>query len=196
MGPADVLDHAAQAFTYGGKLGIDATKKLPEEISTIRNNEIEESFNISSIHAELKKYSEIAGFNTTLMEEGFGLLFLSMKKTRKNHVNDFVSGIADNAGFSGIKFFIVFDQDVSLKNISTLTWLTLSNIDPVRDCFIKKTEKKFFIIIDATRKNLEIDNFQNEWPSIISMNEETIRHIDKKWDSLGLGKFIPSPSLF
>jgi len=31
MGPADVLDHASRAFTYGSKMGIDATRKLPEE---------------------------------------------------------------------------------------------------------------------------------------------------------------------
>jgi len=31
MGPIDVLDHSSRTFTYGSKLGIDATKKLPEE---------------------------------------------------------------------------------------------------------------------------------------------------------------------
>ncbi len=30
-GPVDVLDHASQQFTFGGKMGIDATRKLPEE---------------------------------------------------------------------------------------------------------------------------------------------------------------------
>ena len=31
MGPMDVLDHSSRAFTYGSKMGLDATKKLPEE---------------------------------------------------------------------------------------------------------------------------------------------------------------------
>jgi 4-hydroxy-3-polyprenylbenzoate decarboxylase len=31
MGPIDVLDHASRAFTYGSKMGIDATRKWPEE---------------------------------------------------------------------------------------------------------------------------------------------------------------------
>lgn len=31
MGPVDVLDHASRAFTYGSKMGIDGTKKWPEE---------------------------------------------------------------------------------------------------------------------------------------------------------------------
>ena len=31
MGPTDVLDHSSRAFTYGSKMGIDATRKWPEE---------------------------------------------------------------------------------------------------------------------------------------------------------------------
>ena len=31
MGPIDVLDHASRGFTYGSKMGIDATRKWPEE---------------------------------------------------------------------------------------------------------------------------------------------------------------------
>ena len=31
MGPVDVLDHASRGFTYGSKLGLDATRKWPEE---------------------------------------------------------------------------------------------------------------------------------------------------------------------
>jgi 4-hydroxy-3-polyprenylbenzoate decarboxylase len=31
MGPTDVLDHSSRAFTYGSKMGLDATKKWPEE---------------------------------------------------------------------------------------------------------------------------------------------------------------------
>jgi 4-hydroxy-3-polyprenylbenzoate decarboxylase len=27
----DVLDHSSQQFTFGGKMGIDATRKWPEE---------------------------------------------------------------------------------------------------------------------------------------------------------------------
>ena len=31
MGPMDVLDHSSRAFTYGSKIGLDGTRKLPEE---------------------------------------------------------------------------------------------------------------------------------------------------------------------
>ena len=31
MGPMDVLDHSSRTFTYGSKMGLDATRKFPEE---------------------------------------------------------------------------------------------------------------------------------------------------------------------
>ena len=31
MGPMDVLDHSSRDFTYGSKMGLDGTRKLPEE---------------------------------------------------------------------------------------------------------------------------------------------------------------------
>ena len=31
LGPMDVLDHSSRAFTFGSKMGLDATKKMPEE---------------------------------------------------------------------------------------------------------------------------------------------------------------------
>jgi 4-hydroxy-3-polyprenylbenzoate decarboxylase len=31
MGPIDVLDHSSRGFTYGSKMGVDATRKWPEE---------------------------------------------------------------------------------------------------------------------------------------------------------------------
>ena len=36
MGPVDVLDHSSRAFTYGSKIGFDATRKWPEEGFTRR----------------------------------------------------------------------------------------------------------------------------------------------------------------
>jgi len=39
------------------------------------------------------------------------------------------------------------------------------------------------------------DNFQRDWPNIIVADDKTIKIIDAKWNQLGIGKFIPSPSL-
>ena len=49
--------------------------------------------------------------------------------------------------------------------------------------------------LDGTRKTKELDNFQRDWPNIIVADDATIRAVDEKWKDLGLGTFLPSPSL-
>ena len=51
------------------------------------------------------------------------------------------------------------------------------------------------LAFDGTRKTKELDGFDRDWPNILASDEETIERIDGIWDKLGLGKFIPSPSL-
>ena len=48
---------------------------------------------------------------------------------------------------------------------------------------------------DGTRKTKEFDDFHREWPNIIVADDPTITAVDKKWSELGIGEFIPSPSL-
>ena len=48
---------------------------------------------------------------------------------------------------------------------------------------------------DGTRKTKELDDFHRDWPNIIVADDETIKAVDEKWNELGIGKFISSPSL-
>ena len=48
---------------------------------------------------------------------------------------------------------------------------------------------------DGTRKTKEFDDFHRDWPNIIVADDATIKAVDEKWNELGIGEFIPSPSL-
>jgi 4-hydroxy-3-polyprenylbenzoate decarboxylase len=48
---------------------------------------------------------------------------------------------------------------------------------------------------DGTRKTKELDDFQRDWPNIIVADDATRNAVDEKWNDLGIGKFISSPSL-
>ena len=50
------------------------------------------------------------------------------------------------------------------------------------------------LLIDGTIKAYRKGGFPRKWPNIVSSDSDTISAIDKKWDSLGLGEFINSPS--
>ncbi|HZK62678.1 MAG TPA: menaquinone biosynthesis decarboxylase, partial [Puia sp.] len=49
--------------------------------------------------------------------------------------------------------------------------------------------------LDGTTKTEALDDFHRDWPNIIIADDPTISTVDQKWASLGLGPFIPSPSL-
>lgn len=202
MGPSDVLDHSSRSYTYGGKLCIDSTVKMPEEIA-LQNSEEANPNNIipglqideTMLRKFLENCSEIRGFNTSLLKEGIGLLILAVDKNRKGQVKELSLQFTQMPIFAGIRFIIFVDRGYSLNNISLITWLTFVNIDPVYDCYVLGGENNFFVIVDATKKNLEFDGFKRDWPSVIISDSDTIKQIDNKWASLGLGIFIKSPSL-
>jgi 4-hydroxy-3-polyprenylbenzoate decarboxylase len=80
-----------------------------------------------------------------------------------------------------------FDEMVDIGNLRICIWLLGSNIDPVRDC--KTVDGQLFI--DATSKPHKT---LREWPDIVRSPKETIESINRKWNALGIGEFVPSPS--
>ena len=76
-----------------------------------------------------------------------------------------------------------------------------SNQQPVTDNQQLTTNKQqpthYFACIgfDGTRKTKEWDDFHRDWPNIIVADDATIQCVDEKWNQLGLGNFISSPSL-
>jgi 4-hydroxy-3-polyprenylbenzoate decarboxylase len=49
-------------------------------------------------------------------------------------------------------------------------------------------------LIDGTIKTYRKGGFPRKWPNVVSSANETISAIDQKWESLGIGSFINSPS--
>jgi 4-hydroxy-3-polyprenylbenzoate decarboxylase len=74
----------------------------------------------------------------------------------------------------------------------TVAWQILGNSDPQRDI---ETVSDNTIFIDGTIKAYHGRRFPRKWPNIVCSDEDTIRKTDQKWKSLGIGSFIPSPSL-
>jgi 4-hydroxy-3-polyprenylbenzoate decarboxylase len=200
MGPADVLDHTAQAFTFGGKLGIDATNKMPEELEFnsemyIGKSSYKNSFDVNKIQNAIDGINDITGSDLTFLKNGLGIVIFTITKNRKRQVEELLHGILKMTEFADVKCLLFLDNGTFLNNYSYITWLSLANIDPVRDCYIFQNENSFCVAIDATKKNAAFDGFTREWPSIVSSDEKTIKTIDEKWHSLGFGKMINSPSL-
>ena len=195
QGPMDVLDHSCSKFAFGGKMCIDATVKFEEELRTMHPVITARVMDVDSV---VSKYPEIVAINSSLLASEISVVFISVKKSRKNHIKELNQQLFSMPEFSAVKVIVYVEHTVDANDIADCIWRFANNIDPKRDSYIVDAESEnqiSHIGFDGTRKTKEWDNFQREWPNIIAANKETIDAIDEKWSSLGIGKFVPSPSL-
>jgi 4-hydroxy-3-polyprenylbenzoate decarboxylase len=72
-----------------------------------------------------------------------------------------------------------------------VVWQLLGNSDPERDHeFISPKS----VLFDGTIKAFRKGGFPRKWPNVVCSDSRTIETIDQKWDSLGIGAGINSPS--
>ncbi|MFZ7146026.1 MAG: menaquinone biosynthesis decarboxylase [Bacteroidota bacterium] len=194
QGPVDVLDHSCSVMAFGGKIGIDGTKKTHEELSgrILFGSENKLSINASEIQNE---FPEIKAINDKVLKMGISILFMSIEKNRKNHVKEISKKLFARKEFAQIKTIIFLEHTFDISDTADAVWRFANNVDPKRDHILVEDETGVtHLSLDGTRKTKEFDGFQRDWPNILASDDRTIARIDEIWDKLGLGKFIESPS--
>ncbi|MEI2675701.1 MAG: menaquinone biosynthesis decarboxylase [Chitinophagaceae bacterium] len=190
-GPMDVLDHSCSKFAFGSKVCIDATEKTDAHVLVDARSIIIDTPVLQ------QKFPAISGINTQLLKAGFSVIAVGVKKTLPAQIETLHKQLVLEEGVNQVKFIIYVDDVVELSDFGVVTWNTANNIDPRRDMILSPAGKYGISHcgIDGTRKTKKLDNFQRDWPNVIAMDAGIIETIDRKWEVLGLGKFLPSPSL-
>lgn len=200
-GPMDVLDHSCSKLGFGGKMCIDGTFKTEEEKDDLYL-ELPVTKDITAIENTLKaSYPELAAVNTSLLKYEIPCLVIAIQKNRLGHIASLHPQIAANPMVQGIKMILYVEHTVDPHDLPVALWRFCNNLDPKRDFHLYKaniTGQNGYTAcmgLDGTRKTKEFDQFQRDWPNIIVADDATIASVDQKWEQLGLGAFIPSPSL-
>jgi len=213
QGPMDVLDHSCSKLGFGGKMCIDGTMKFEEE----REEGCKPQAVSFKLDAEFFKnrFPEIDKVNTSLVKKEIPCLIISVEKNRKGHIRQLHEQICELQEMEGIKMILYVEHTVDANDLPAALWRFCNNLDPKRDHMLcevgPKTEGSVKEInvkrqtsnlkplacmgFDGTRKTKEFDDFHRDWPNIIVADDATISAVDEKWNDLGIGKFIPSPSL-
>ncbi len=197
-GPMDVLDHSCSKASFGGKMGIDATQKLPEELRT--NTEKTPVKTASALNKEAIKTRNpaITAINDALLGLGISLLFISVEKTEPEQIENLNQNLFKQGLLDEVKVVIYLDHTIDISDTADAVWRFSNNIDPKRDAFIvkaKNNQSLSHIGFDGTRKTKELDGFERDWPNILANTTAVIEKVDEMWPRLGLGEFIKSPSL-
>ena len=101
-----------------------------------------------------------------------------------------------------VKLVLFVEHTVDANDLGVSLWRFCNNLDPKRDSVLVQrpsvinSSKNFACLgLDGTIKTRDYDNFHRDWPNIIVTDNATIQSVDEKWDQLGIGPFLPSPSL-
>jgi 4-hydroxy-3-polyprenylbenzoate decarboxylase len=176
-GPVDQLDHSAIRDSYGGKIGIDATRKpdrppypAPEPLPADR---------ITAVVGE-SWHSPCDGV----------IVMVADKTQRSVHATfDAIWAIAPEVSI------IALDPAVNVRDLSEVAWRTLASVDWRRDIVIRGGPVDHFaadgsprgqIGIDATAKG-PADGHPRGWPPESVMSEDIRRLVDQKWAQYGIG---------
>src|ERR1044072_8864292 len=199
-GPMDVLDHSCSKLGFGGKMCIDGTKKFDEET--------EDSFafpilsNRFDKQGLMQQFPEIKGINDALPAIHIPCLVISVEKNRKGHVRELHQQLCAAGVIEGIKMVLYVEHTVNANDLPVALWRFCNNLDPRRDSILVQQPAKQIpgktwacMGFDGTIKTAALDDFHRDWPNIIVADDKTIASVDAKWEQLGLGAFIPSPSL-
>lgn len=199
QGPMDVLDHSCSKLGFGGKMCLDGTAKFEEEKEETHGWAPVDTEGIMKIR---NRFPEIHSLNSSLLAKNIPVIIVAVEKGRKGHVRELHQQICSLGEMEGIKMVLYVEHTVDALDLPVALWRFCNNLDPKRDqhLIIRPSllvpEKSFACLgLDGTLKTREWDNFQRDWPNIIVSSESTIRAVDEKWTGLGLGPFLPSPSL-
>ena len=194
QGPVDILDHSSRKYGFGSKIGLDATAKTGDGETDTEGR----GSPYTDVKGIMTAIPAITSAGIKLMEQGISVLILTINKTQPAEIRRAARQINESGLIRNVSFVIFADSILDAGNFSVLSWVVANNLDPMRDCFYTddaEGNKYPVLFLDGTMKSFEMDGFMRDWPNVILMDDNTIAKIDDRWDSLGIGGFIPSPSL-
>jgi 4-hydroxy-3-polyprenylbenzoate decarboxylase len=199
QGPMDVLDHSCSKLGFGGKMCIDGTAKFEEESSghwQWATGDPPSALDLES------RFPELRSVNTSLVGQQIPVLIASVRKERRDQVKELHVRLCEMEELEGIKMILYVEHTVDANDLPVALWRFCNNLDPKRDHILvdrissRHADKRISCIgFDGTIKTKDLDNFQRDWPNIIVSDQQTIQAVDERWDKLGMGTFLPSPSL-
>jgi 4-hydroxy-3-polyprenylbenzoate decarboxylase len=184
-GPLDILDHSSDTFSYGGKLGIDATIKFPEELAGGESPAFASASELQATAVDLvRRYpDQFPGYRVP--QEGLIILNVS-KKASVIKAGDLAEGIDKLKAV----IIVLVEEGTPVEDNDLLIWQVTGNTDPFRDITVDGS----VVIIDATFKHPEENGFTRPWPNVVVSSPDTIEEIDRRWYSLTGLDSVTSPS--
>ena len=177
-GAVDQLDHSAIQDSYGGKIGLDATRSTqPEFLKPFPAPAVIPADKLTALVGE--KWRET---HQTIV------IALDKKQMRPKDTMRKVWEICPDYNV------VILDHFVDVNNLSDVAWRALGNTDWQRDVafshgtidhYASSDQPRSFIGLDATSKGAD-DGHPRGWPEEIFMDAAIVKKVDERWSAYGL----------
>jgi len=197
-GPLDILDHAAPFVGAGGKMGLDATRKVfPAEQHRPLEGEPAQrcaTGDIGPVTGEAARAAEarirtISGVLAAHIPADLGGWWLMVRIDRQAagdgaRVIKALGTLSDGEQLP--RWCVVTGAEADASNFDDAMFHWAANIAPERDTHLSVCGRR--IAFDATPKTA--DDQRNgqpvrDWPPIVQMDERTIASVKARWDEYG-----------
>lgn len=178
QGPLDALDHSSPKACEGGKLLLDA-----------RGVEMAPGADYSLSTEEAR--SEDGSAFTLIRVGSQALATVAATRDSSSPITRLAARLLSAAQ---APFIILVDSDAPWANPYLLLWLTLANCAPDVDMLHHTTADGSCVTVCDARMKANWPN-RRPWPNPVASCEATIKAVDARWASLGLGEPVASPSL-
>ena len=185
-GPLDILDHASPALGAGGKIGFDATRRLPgEDACGVPWDLPVARPDPAAVRAEAEALTGTHRITATAVpERGSGrLLLLAVDKAAAGQ-----GAAAIEAAFHrvpGAGLVLAVDTSVDVAALETALFHVMANMDPSRD-LLRREDR---LGIDATPKRPGDERHGGSvrpWPPVMALDETVLRRLAGRAEELGL----------
>ena len=179
-GPADTLDHAG-TMDRGGKIGLDATTKIPGEDLSPRSAGEEDRPNFPSGLPD--------GVVRTSVPEGSEgrVLLVQLDKTRAGQGRDLLSGIRSADLSPRVLLVAVYDDPEALESGGMALVVGGANFEPSRDLVVLDSPRPGKALgFDCTKKRPDEGYDRGEWPRLIQQDPSIVSSVDSFAKELSL----------
>lgn len=185
-GVLDALDHSAPEPFFGGKLGVDATRRLPEEAPRKPPPEQTRMPSAEVIRGAMSKVSErLLEYCVPDLKVHNRPLLVTISKDENLCARSLAEALLSHPDLAFFRIFVIFDQSTDLTDGSLVLWRAFNNIDPKRD--IVRVGGR--LLMDATRKGPQDGHFR-PWPDDIVMDPAIVEKVNLRLEELGIDRVI------
>jgi len=188
-GPLDILDHAAARLGAGGKLGIDATRKIPgEEVDGTVVAELPWPADGVAVAGTVEAHAVGRAGITAVAAPAFGrgrCVFVGVDKTRAGQGAAAIARVWDSAAEPAADLVIAVDARVEVTDWQQVLFHMCANTDMARDLHHRQRR----LGIDATTK-LSGDEHHGrpvrDFPPLLEMSDAVRTRVTERRGEMGL----------